>query len=85
MSEDQFTKLFNYINQRFDDIDKKFDKVDDRFDQVMNVLVEHTGRFDDLEIEMAAINSHLVRHDWQIQKLADGAGVDITRPEPMDA
>lgn len=56
MSEDQFTKLFKHMNQRFDDIEKKFDGVDNRFDNVMNVLVEHSGRFDDVKMELAAID-----------------------------
>ncbi len=36
MSEDQFTKLFNYMEKRFDIVDKKFEMVDKRFDLLLN-------------------------------------------------
>ena len=33
MSEDQFTKLFTYVQKRFDDMDKKFEEAkNDRAD-----------------------------------------------------
>ncbi|HLZ14526.1 MAG TPA: hypothetical protein VKQ34_00885 [Candidatus Saccharimonadales bacterium] len=38
MSEDQFLKLFRYIEMRFDAVDKKFETGDARFDQVMSAL-----------------------------------------------
>ena len=47
---------FKHMNKRFDDVDKKFD-------QVMNILVEYSGWFDDIEMELTEINSQLSRHD----------------------
>lgn len=34
MSEDQFNRLFNYMQDRFDDIDHRFDAIDVRFEAV---------------------------------------------------
>ena len=42
MSEDQFTKLFKYMQREFakihEEMDGKFDLVDGRFDRIMEML-----------------------------------------------
>ncbi len=38
MSEDQFTKLFVYMEKRFDNVDKRFEAVDKRFDDLTNLI-----------------------------------------------
>ncbi len=38
MSEDQFTKLFKYMGDRFSDMDKRFDKVDEKVDNIQGTL-----------------------------------------------
>jgi tetrahydromethanopterin S-methyltransferase subunit G len=46
MSEDQFTKIFNYIEKRFDEVSGRFDKQDhkiNRLEKYIQVLAEKAG------------------------------------------
>lgn len=75
MSQDEFTKLFNYMEKRFDAIDlelaKKADTNDmsNRFDQVI-------GAIDDLSTEHAAHVSQTDRHDTWIHQIS--SHIDLT-------
>lgn len=40
MSDDQFTKLFKYMEKRFDAVDKRFDDHDRRFNDVTGAIAE---------------------------------------------
>lgn len=54
MSEDQFTKLFKYIEEFRKDVDKRFDEVDARFDKLTNSIDNFVKRLDSNEIEQAS-------------------------------
>lgn len=54
MSEDQFTKLFKYMEKRFDEIDKRFDEVNARIDRLTDTIDAFVKRLDDFETEQAA-------------------------------
>lgn len=43
MSEDQFTKLFEYMQKRFDEVDDRFITLEDRFDKMLTVLADKVG------------------------------------------
>jgi len=59
MSEDQFTKLFKFIQEGFSDVDKRFDKLethmDERFDFLTNIIDGYAGKLETYAQEMAAI------------------------------
>lgn len=38
MSDDQFTKLFTYMEEKFSNVDKRFDEVDRKFDQLQTTV-----------------------------------------------
>jgi hypothetical protein len=40
MSDDQFTKLFKYIEQRFDDSTERFDKIDRKITDLSGAVGE---------------------------------------------
>lgn len=40
MAEDEFTKLFQHMNQRFDQIDGRFDIQDKKFGEVLGAIAE---------------------------------------------
>ncbi len=48
MSEDQFTKLYKYIQKGFSDVDRRFDKIetrfDGRFDQLNNIIDDYADK-----------------------------------------
>ena len=70
MSEDQFLKLFKYIEKRFDAVDKKFDSNDTRFDQVMSALDSILKQNETTEQERLITNHQLDRHEQWIEKAA---------------
>lgn len=77
MSQDEFTKLFKYMAERFDKIDAELSKKADadetyrRFDSVM-------GELDDIKTEIGAQRVQLNRHeDWHRQ-VADHVGLRLT-------
>lgn len=66
MSEDQFTKLFKYMEEFRRDVDKRFDEVDKRFDTLTNTIDNFVKRLDTYEIEQAS-------RDRQFERLLDWA------------
>lgn len=72
MSEDQFTKLFKYMENRFDDMEKRFDEQDKRFDDLTSLI-------DSYAQEMAAMDHKINRLERYIQILADKVGVDLDK------
>jgi len=77
MSEDQFTKLFKYIEKRFDGVDMRFEKVDRRFDHLEDIIDAYAGKLDTYVQEMAAMQFKLNRLERYIEVLAEKAGVNL--------
>lgn len=77
MSEDQFTKLFKYIQDFRSDVDQKFDVQNSRFDDVINMIDTYAGNMDRYAQEMAAMDHKIGRLEKYIYILAEKAGVDL--------
>ena len=79
MSDDQFTKLFRYMEKRFDEIDKRLDTMatKDDISKVYNILDQHTAMLEDLTAETAALKSSDDRQTRQIEYIARQTGVDL--------
>lgn len=77
MSEDQFTKLFKYMQDFRKDVDDKFNTVDKRFDNLTNIIDGYAGKIDSYAQEMAAMDHKINRLEKYIQILADNAGIDL--------
>jgi archaellum component FlaC len=77
MNDDQFTKLFTYVEKRFDAVDEHFDRQNQRFDDVTNLIDGYAGKLDNYAQEMAAMDHKIMRLEKYIQVLADKAGVDL--------
>lgn len=45
MSEDQFTKLFKYMEKRFDGVDERFEAMDDKFSARCDQLAAVIGGY----------------------------------------
>jgi len=79
MSDDQFTKLFRYMEKCFDEIDKRLDTMatKDDISKVYNILDQHTAMLEDLTAETAALKSSDDRQTRQIEYIARQTGVDL--------
>ena len=79
MSEDQFTKLFRYMQEFRQDVDNRFGGVDKHFDDLTNLIDGYAGKIDSYALEMAAMDHKISRLEKYIQVLADQVGVDLDR------
>ena len=79
MSEDQFTKLFNYIEAFRDEVKGEFKRQDQRFDDLTSIIDGYAGKIDSYAQEMAAMDHKINRLEKYIQVLADKAGVDLDK------
>ncbi len=63
MSEDQFTRLFNYMQEQFDSIERKLDEKASQssVDRLTNTIDGFVKRLDISEIEQAARDSQFNR------------------------
>ena len=79
MSDDQFTKLFRYMEKHFDEIDKRLDTMatKDDISKVYNILDQHTAMLEDLTAETAALKFSDDRQTRQIEYIARQTGVDL--------
>ena len=79
MSDDQFTKLFRYMEKRFDEIDKRLDTMatKDDISKAYDILDQHTAMLEDLTAETAALKSSDDRQTRQIEYIARQTGVDL--------
>ena len=79
MKDDQFTKLFRYMEKRFDEIDKHLDIVatKDDISKVYDILDQHTAMLEYLTAETAALKSSDDRQTRQIEYVARQRGVDL--------
>lgn len=79
MKDDQFTKLFRYMEKRFDEIDKRLDTMatKDDISKVYDILDQHTAMLEDLTAETSALKSSDNRQTRQIEYIARQTGVDL--------
>lgn len=82
MHDDQFLKLFKYIEEFRRDVDKCFEVMDakftGRFDQLESVIDAYAGKLDTYAQEFAALDHKVARLERYIEILAEKAGVDLT-------
>ena len=78
MSEDQFTKLFKYMQERFDKVDKKFEEASaDRAD-IRGAIAELSAQVRDYHNEMKFM-SHQLDKLWDaILQIAKETGVKLS-------
>ncbi len=72
--DDQFLKLYYYINRRFDEVDKRFDNeiggLNVKFDRLQSSVDGIAKGFDDERLERHALEPKVDRHDGWIKTLA---------------
>ena len=79
MKDDQFTKLFKYVQEMRAEMNEKFDTMatKDDISKVYDILDQHTAMLEDLTAENAALTSSDNRQTRQIEYIAKQTGVDL--------
>jgi len=78
MSEDEFTKLFKYMQKEFKSINSRFDEVDIRFDHLTNAVDAYAKQTETYMQEMLALAHKVDRLEQWILKIAEATGVKLT-------
>lgn len=78
MAEDEFTKLFKYISERFDKVDEQFDKVANRFDGLEKLIDKVIKNQEINEEELLVMGHQLDRLDRWVHELADKIGYKLS-------
>lgn len=78
MSDDQFTKLFKYIEKRFDSMDKRFDEAaKDRAD-IRGAIAEIGAQVRDYHHEMIFLSRQVDKLKEAILQIAQETGIKLT-------
>jgi uncharacterized protein Yka (UPF0111/DUF47 family) len=78
MSEDEFTRLFKYMTERFDKVDEQFTKVANRFDSLEKSLDKVLKNQEIDEEERLVMGHQLERLDRWTHELAKKIGYELT-------
>jgi hypothetical protein len=78
MNDDQFTKLFTYMTERFDGIDAQLENIATKDDirRLESLIDGYAAKLDTYAAEMAAMQHKIDRLERYITFLADKVGVD---------
>jgi hypothetical protein len=79
MSDDQFTKLFKYMQTEFNEVNRKLDEKASQasLDRLTNTIDGFVKRLDDNEIEMAARDSQFERLLEWARKVSEKTGIPL--------
>lgn len=77
MEEDQFTKLFKYMEKRFDQMDERFNDVDKRFDAVQSQVDGLAKLIVEYHQEMVMLTRQVDRLREAIKQIAEETGVKL--------
>lgn len=78
MSQDEFTKLFKHMSERFDKVDAQFTKVAGRFDS-LEKLIDKVIKNQEIDEEERLVMGHqLDRLDRWTHELADKIGYKLS-------
>jgi hypothetical protein len=81
MSDDQFTKLFKYMERRFDEIGGRIDRLGHRLSSLEGLIDTVVKRQEIDEHERAVIIHQLDRHDRWHHQAADKLGMKLDYQE----
>lgn len=77
MSDDQFTKLFKYIQDFRKEVDGSFDDVSKRFNETQSQIDGLAGLIRDYQQEMLMLAHKIDRLEQWIHKIAEATGVKL--------
>lgn len=79
MPVDEFTKLFNHMNLRFDQIDGRFDAHDEKIENVLGAIAELAADIKTYHKELLALGQKVDRLERWIHEIADKTGVKLSQ------
>lgn len=78
MSQDEFTKLFKYMEKRFDGVDKQFESVHGEIADLKGAVGELSGQIRDYHQEMVMLARKVDRMERWIHEIAEKTGVKLS-------
>lgn len=78
MSDDQFSKLFKYMQQEFKKIDERFNDTNLKIDQYANAVDAYAKQTEIYMQEMLALGNKVDRLEQWIHKIAEATGVKLS-------
>ncbi len=78
MSQDEFTKLFKYMTERFDNVDKQIAAQNVRFDRLESLIDQVLKNQEISEDERLVMGHQIDRLDHWVHELADKIGYELT-------
>ncbi len=77
MSEDQFTKLFSFVQEMRTEMNERFDQASHRSDDIGGVLGELSAQVRDYHSESIFLNNHVDKLTEAIKQIAKETGVKL--------
>lgn len=78
MSQDEYTKLFTYMEKRFNSVDDRFDIQDKKIDELTGAIAELGGQLRDYHQEMIMLARKVDRMERWIHEIAKQTGVKLS-------
>lgn len=77
MSDDQFTKLFKYIQEFRTDVDARFEAQDRKINDVISAVAELSAQVRDYHHEMIMLTHQVDRLRDAIKQIAEETGIKL--------
>jgi chromosome segregation ATPase len=77
MSDDQFTRLFKYMQKRFDNVDKQLEKNEHEHADMRGSMAELSAEVRDYRNEVLVMGHQVSQHAGAIAQLATATGVKL--------
>lgn len=78
MAQDEFTKLFTYMQKEFSVVNSKIDKQNGRFDEVLGAIAELAADVKTYHQELLVLGHKVDRLERWIHQIAQETGVKLT-------
>lgn len=79
MTQDQFSKLFLYIQDFRREVDSRFDAIDKRFDSLLAIVDGYANKVDSYAQEMTFGDQKVNRLEGYINVIAEKVDVDLSK------
>lgn len=78
MSDDQFNKLFKYMQKEFSHVNKRFDMQDEKINDLTGAVAELGGQLRDYHQEFLMLGRKVDRMERWIHEIAQQTGVKLS-------
>lgn len=78
MAQDEFAKLFKYMEKHFDSVDKRFEETHTKIDKVLNTVDGIAKAMTDYHQEMLMLAQKVDRMEQWIHEIAEKTGTKLS-------